>query len=90
MGVIDYLFGGRAAGWESPAMGGAAVTASDATADPAGPFRALYVGVTGSIKVTHVDGTTPTYTNVAVGIIPLAVTRVWSTGTTATGIIGLK
>jgi hypothetical protein len=89
MGVIDIFRGGRRAGWESPATGGVAVTAHDSTNDPAGAFRGLYVGGTGNIKVTMLDGTDVTFQSVPVGILPIVVLRVWSTGTTATNIIGL-
>jgi hypothetical protein len=75
--------------------GGAAVTQSDATNDPAGPFAALWIGGAGSggLKVTLVNGDTITLAGVtASGSIPLtlAVSRVWSTGTSVTGIVGLK
>lgn len=83
-----------APGLSSNYLGGSAVTVSDATADPAGPFRALWIGATGNVKVTCIDGTTPTFTNVPVGILPVACSRVWSTGTGVTtpntNIIGLK
>jgi hypothetical protein len=73
---------------------GVAVTPSDSEADPAGPFFGFYSGVPGSspsIKVTTVTGDTVVFASPAAGIvIPLAISRVWSTGTTNTGIIGLK
>lgn len=70
-----------------------AVTVSDATADPNGPFYALYVGVAGgAIKLTTMAGNDVTLTAVPLGILKVACTRVWSTGTTTTAalIIGLK
>jgi hypothetical protein len=73
---------------------GAAVTPSDSVADPAGPFIGFYTGVPGSspsIKVQTIAGDSVVFASPAAGIvIPLAITRVWSTGTTNTGIIGLK
>lgn len=53
--------------------------------------RGLYVGTGGSILVTPVDGdTTVSFKNVADGtILPLQVTKVWNTGTTATDIVAL-
>ena len=71
-----------------------AVTASDTTADPAGPFASLYVGtstgIAGTLTVTTIRGTKVTFTGVLAGtIIPVAVQRVWSTGTTATNVLGL-
>lgn len=65
-------------------LGGGAITVSDTTDDPNGPFKALWVGVAGNIKVTAIDGSTPTFTNVPVGFFPFACRFVWSTGTTVT------
>ena len=67
--------------------GGAAVTKSDATIIPF--TRALWIGVTGDVAVRHPDGTTPTYTNVPVGIFPVQVDKVLSTGTSASGIVAM-
>jgi hypothetical protein len=69
--------------------GGASVTQSDTTADAAGPFAGLMVQVAGLVKLTTVRGYTITV-SAAVGIVvPIAVQRVWSGTTTATGITGL-
>lgn len=68
---------------------GVAVTQSDNTNDPNGPFAALWVGVAGTIKITGADGVALATTAVA-GLFPVRTLRVWSTGTAATGIIGLK
>lgn len=95
MAAIDLVSNGKSPDWSSPATGAAAVTVSDTVDDTAGPFRGLYVASTGNIKVTHVDGTVATYPSVPAGfILPAAITRVWSTGTTVatpgTNIVGLK
>jgi hypothetical protein len=71
------------------------ITVSDATADPAGPFAAIYVGAAGSVKLETTDGYALTFVGVPAGsILPINCTRVWSTGTTVstpnTNIIGLK
>lgn len=69
------------------------VTQSDATADPNGPFRALLISVVGAVKLTTRGGTTVTIPSggLAAGVLhPIRVQRVWSTGTTATGIFGVK
>lgn len=51
---------------------------------------ALYVGSTGSIALTTAGGDEVTFTNVAGGaILPVRAVRVFETGTTAEGIIGL-
>lgn len=86
-------YGGRQPEWDAPAINGAAVTLSDDTADPAGPFRGLWVANDGDLKVTHVGGSTATYKNISGGtLLPFAVSRVWSTGSTTAGtdLIGLK
>ena len=52
--------------------------------------RALNVATSGSVKVTTEDGDTGTV-YISAGIaFPIRVTRVWSTGTTATTIVGLS
>jgi hypothetical protein len=51
----------------------------------------LYVGTTGSVKVTTANGDAVTFVGVPAGKdILLNVTRVWSTGTTASNILGYK
>lgn len=51
----------------------------------------LVIGGAGTLKVTCVDGSVAVFAAVtAAQIIPLAVTLVWATGTSATGIVGLK
>lgn len=65
------------------------VTPNDST-DLTHVTRGIYVGVTGDVKITNVNGQTVTYTNLAAGVHhPMCVSRVWSTGTTATGIIAV-
>lgn len=71
----------------SAAYSAAAVTASDSTIIP--DTRGLYIGVTGNLAVRMVDGTTPTFANVPVGIFPIQVDKVLSTGTTASSIVAL-
>ena len=66
-----------------------AVTPNDA-ADLAQVTRGLYVGVSGDVKVTLKGGDAVTFVNLAGGVIhPLRVTRVGSTGTGATSILGV-
>lgn len=71
-----------------PARHAFAITTSD-TADFANHPRAIYVGTTGDIKVTTILGDTVTFSSVAVGVLPVQVKRVWSTGTTASNLVGL-
>ena len=70
------------------ATGGFAITPDDTDALQS-ECRAVYVGVTGNLAVKHVDGSSATYTSVAVGVFPVQVTHVLSTGTTATGLVGM-
>lgn len=67
-----------------------AVTVSDSTADPAGPFAGLLVAAAGTVKFTDAQGNTVTMASVLAGTeIHVATSRVWSTGTAAT-VYGLR
>lgn len=67
-----------------------AVTPSDATNDPAGPFAGFFVGGAGAVKVHTVRGRDVVLTGCLAGTVyEVAITRVWSTGTTATNVLGL-
>ena len=70
-----------------PAKFGQAVTPSDSTVLT--PTRALYVGVTGDVTALMMNGETITFKAAAVGILPIQVTKVLATGTTAANIIAL-
>lgn len=67
----------------------AAITPSDsATSDD--PTRAIYVGGAGNLRVDMVSGGTVTFSNLAAGtVLPIQVTRVYATSTTATLLIAL-
>lgn len=65
-----------------------AITKSDATTYSP-PLDAVYVGVAGDVAIKDRDGTNVTYTAVAGGIIPVQASLVMSTGTTASGLVGL-
>jgi hypothetical protein len=64
-----------------------AVTPNDST-DLTVPCASLYVGTQGTMVVITLDLTTSTFAN-AFGIIPVACSRVISTGTTAQNILAL-
>jgi hypothetical protein len=50
----------------------------------------LYIGTTGTLKVTTVAGDDVTFTGILAGsFFPVQVVKVWATGTTATNIIAL-
>jgi len=71
-----------------PAGNAAAITPSN-TVDLDAVTRALYVGVTGDVKVDMIGGQAITFKNVPVCVLPIRVTRVYATGTDASEIIGL-
>lgn len=67
--------------------GAFAITKHDTNANVA---TALYIGVTGDVAVVTQDRTTSVvFKAVPVGILPVRVSKVLSTGTTATDIVGL-
>jgi hypothetical protein len=72
-----------------PSHGQFAVTPHD-TNPLASQARGIYVGVAGDVKITGIDGVACTFTNLAAGIVhPISAYIIWSTGTTATGIVAL-
>jgi hypothetical protein len=65
-----------------------AVTLSDST--ELAPTRALYIGGAGNLKVTMAYGTEVTFSGLNAGsILPIQVTKCWSTGSTATNVVAL-
>lgn len=73
----------------APAVDALAVTPNDGTDLANGVTRALYIGTAGDLSVVMVSGVTISFSNVPVGILPIAVTRVRSSGTSALGIVAL-
>lgn len=59
------------------------------TVDLPNVTRALIVGVAGNIKLTDAENVTDTYA-LGAGQWSIRAKRIWSTGTTATGLIGIK
>lgn len=54
-------------------------------------YRGFYVGGSGNIKIRTFGDNDVTLNNIAVGVpIPIKIKRVFSTGTTATNIVGLE
>lgn len=90
MAIDEFVhqYGGESA-LDWPATKAVAVTPSDSTDLEYIP-RALYVGGEGNLKVDMMDGSTVTFASVPVGIFPIRVTRVYSTGTAATNIIAVR
>lgn len=78
-----------ASAFSDPAVNALAVTPSDSTDLTAAPCRALYVGTGGNISAV-VGGNTVTFTGVPSGsILPVRISRVRATSTTASNIIAL-
>jgi hypothetical protein len=85
MAIVDRSKGGIG----EPAVHGYAITPDNNT-DLAYTTRAIWVGGAGAVKVTLFGGDTVTLSGVAAGtLLPLRVTRVFSTGTDATLMVGL-
>jgi hypothetical protein len=71
--------------------GAAAVSPSDTVNDPAGPYAAFHTGSGGTIRVLTIAAEDTTLVSIPAGVIyPLAIKRVFSSTTTATGIVGLR
>ncbi|WP_323041158.1 spike base protein, RCAP_Rcc01079 family [Gemmobacter sp.] len=82
-----FLYHGS--GLESPANDAIAITPSDA-ADLATVVRALFCTGDGTVRVTMRGGGDPVTLPMIAGVpLPARVRRVWATGTTATGIVGV-
>lgn len=72
-----------------PAAHAFAVAPNDG-ADLSETTRALYVGTAGSITAVMASGSSVTFGSIASGtVLPVRVTRVLATGTTASAILGL-
>lgn len=81
---------GESDGKNAPVWGAVAVTPADGSDLARLPTRSLYIGVTGDVKVDMMNGDLGiTFKAVPVGVIPVRVTRVYATGTTATNILAL-
>lgn len=66
------------------------VTPDDSNDLTPAPANALYVGSQGDVKVDMMEGTTVTFTAVPAGtVLNIRVNRVYSTDTTASGIVAL-
>ena len=82
-------FSQNAASLLAPATHGFSIVPSD-SADLAETTRAVYCGVGGDVVATLQSGATVLFTNVTAGaLLPIRLTKVAATGTTATGLVGL-
>lgn len=68
--------------------GGFSITPDDAN-DLSKMVRGIYVGGSGDLKVTMVNGDVVTFTSAPAGFLPIQVKRVWATGTDAMGLVGM-
>jgi hypothetical protein len=85
--MADYRFFRQ--GVTEPATNAFAVTPHD-TNELASHTRGIYVGVTGNVKVTTINGDAVTFVGLASGVIhPIMAKIIWSAGTTATSIVGV-
>ena len=84
--------------YPAPPIGGGPASRADVvtpndTGELAIYYEALYVGTAGDLTVTPKRNTSDTgilFQNVPVGWFPVAVRKVWATGTLATDIVGLR
>jgi len=82
-------FADMQASLSGPASSGFSITPSDGDDLPE-TTRALYVGTGGNLSMRMLSGETLTLLNVLPGsFLPLRVTRILSTGTTAAALVGL-
>lgn len=82
------MFEDRSSGLESPGYDAAPVVPSDST-DLTVTSRAIYVGTSGDLRVTTASGSVVIFPNVSEGILPMRVSRVHASGTTATDIVAI-
>lgn len=70
---------------------GAFVVVPSNTANLTDSARSLWVGGAGTLKVDMLNGNTVTFSGILAGtLLPIQVKRVYSTGTSATLILGLR
>lgn len=85
-------FGGRDTDWSSPGTQTVAITPNDGADISGSSLRGLYLGATGDVRGILSDDTSPqTFVGLAGGVVhPLSFKRIYATGTTATGILGVR
>lgn len=85
---MNDIFSSYTSSLQSPASHIFEVTPND-TEDLLVASRALNVATEGIVRVTTIGGDTASVAVVAGVPFPIRCTRVWATGTTATGIVAL-
>jgi len=87
---MQDAFSDHAVGLTAPATRPETITPSDAV-ELIRATRALYVGQTGNVRVKTTSGDIITFANMLGGILyPVRVVQVFSTGTTASDLVGLS
>jgi hypothetical protein len=90
MGTRDEgkRYRGSVARRSDPATGAVAIDYSGGNQTLSTEARGVYVGTAGHLKVDMADGTTVTFSNLAAGnIYPIAITKIYQTGSTAAGLV---
>ncbi|WP_404404943.1 hypothetical protein [Pelagibacterium halotolerans] len=86
---MSTSFPGRAASTNGPAGDIFSITPDDA-ADLTQTIRGIYVGATGDLSVVAASGAQAVFVGVPGGtVLPVSVSRVMATGTTASNLVGL-
>ena len=81
-------FRGADARRSDPADGALAIDYSGGNQTLTTQSRGIYIGTAGNLKVDMGDGTTVTFSNLVAGTIyPLAVKKIYQTGSTAAGLV---
>jgi hypothetical protein len=79
-----------ATGLNSPAQDADVIIPNDGQDLPSAT-RAIYVATDGDVRATFVGGTTVTLVGLRGGVTyPFRLSRVWTTETTSTGLVGLR
>jgi hypothetical protein len=87
--AVDDTFSALATGMADPAENAFAISPHD-TDELTKATRYLYIGGAGAVKLTTINGDTVTFTALPVGtLLPIRAKLVFSTGTTATNLLGL-
>jgi len=91
MGLFDVIPDTQTlfVGLDAPARGAFTITPSDSIdLDP--PIRAVYIGGSGDVAVETWERETVTFTNLLYSyVLPIRCRKVLSSGTTATGLVGM-
>ena len=88
MPIVDS-FSNQKTYTSDPLTSAVVVSPSD-SADLSYTTRAVYIGTTGNMKVTMQDSGTVLFTGIPAGTtLPIRVSRIWSTTTTASTILAL-